>query len=285
MTPSYFTRLVLLSRPRHSAPMLLALRLLPAAFSVLIVAVLCIPSYLRFEPRIVEEEVDFACLAAAILGACIGALAIYKALSALIRTALYVRRCGGVEARIEGETVLVVKQSAGLALAGILHPRLMVSEEALRDLSSDQLAIALRHERAHRESRDNLKRLLILLAPPIFPRLRLLDQAWAKCTEWAADDRAAQGDDLQSATLAGALVRVARLQTHVVMPALVTSLVEADEDLSVRVDRLLAAVPVRESSMRGAAIAASVLMLAIVSTALNSGSLRGVHHLLERLLD
>src|SRR5580698_11395864 len=107
MTPSYVMRLLLLSsaafflvqmvvqalialiapaavrragtmRPQRAARFLLTLRLLPAAFAATVVAGLCVPSYLRFEPRVGEEEVGFACLTAAVLGAALCAAAIFR---------------------------------------------------------------------------------------------------------------------------------------------------------------------------------------------------------------
>jgi len=310
VTPSYLGRLLLLSgasfflvqtvlgafiallapvairragrmRPDRAGRFLLTLRLLPTAFSAIVVALWCVPSYLRFEPRVADENVGLPCLAAAILGALLFAFAISRTLAALIRSSRYVRRCDGFQSRVDGETVWIVNERAGLALAGILRPRLLISEAAMRQLSADQLAVALRHERAHRASLDNLKRLLILLVP--LPGFRILEQAWAKCAEWAADDRAANGDADRSA-LAEALVRVARLQAGIRMPELVTSLVEADEDLAQRIDRLLEP-PVYESSRRRGAIALSLATVLIFSIAINPGSLRLVHHLLERLLD
>jgi len=314
MTPSYISRLLLLSsasfflvqmmvgtliafvapeairraagmRSERAARFLLTLRLLPSAFSATVVALLCVPSYLRFEPRIAEEEVGALCLAMAIFGAALFAAAIYRTVSALIRSSLYVRECRGVESSVEGERVWIVKQNAGLALAGIVHPRLLISEAAMSLLSRDQLAVALQHECAHRASRDNLKRLLMLLSPPVFPRLRMLEHAWIKSAEWAADDQAAGGDAHRSAALAESLVRIARLQTGIGMPRLVTSLVEADEDLSLRVDRLLEPEPVDESTLRGGAIALAGAALLIFSIAMNPSSMRMVHHALERLLD
>jgi Zn-dependent protease with chaperone function len=266
--------------PRSAARFLLTLRLLPAGFSIFAVAALCVPSYLRFEPRIAGEEVGIACLGAAIFGALIGAIAIFKTVAAQVRSSCYQR--SGFKSSIEGETVWVVRHSAGLALAGIARPRLLISERALAGLSGDQLAVALRHEQAHRASRDNLKRLLILLAPAIFPRLQILDRAWAKCAEWAADDRAVKGDAGRSIALASALVQVARLQSGITMPLLVTSLVEADEDLSQRVDRLLRSAPVCEPSPRYELMALSFAASLIVAFALN---LRLVHRLLERIYD
>lgn len=268
-------------RPLRAARFLITLRLLPTAFSMVVVAILCVPSYLRFEPRAAEEEVGFVCLAAAAFGVLFCAVAASRAVTALIRSARYVQQCGGEESRVEG--AWIVRQSAGLALAGILRPRLLISENALNELSKDQLAVALAHETAHRASRDNLKRLLILLAPPIFPAMRLLERAWLKSAEWAADDRAANGDADRSAALAEALVRVARLQSGVSMPSLVTSLVEADEDLSERVDRLLEPAPVEESQRRGGATAFAFGAIFLLSIAMTS--MQTVHRLLEYLLD
>ena len=56
-------------RPRSAGRFLLALRLLPAALALFVVAGLCVPSYLWLEPEINAEEVGAACLAAAVLAA------------------------------------------------------------------------------------------------------------------------------------------------------------------------------------------------------------------------
>ncbi len=311
MTPSYLSRLLLLSigsfflvwmaaealvaciapavvrrtaamRPQPAARWLLTLRLLPAAFSAIVVGVLCVPSYLRFEPHLPGEQAGFICLAAAVLGFSNCGLALYRTLSALLRSSLFLRRSGGREALFNGEKIWIVGDGAGLALAGIVRPRLLVSERALAGLSSDELTVAMRHEHAHRASRDNLKRLLIQLAPSVFPRLRKLERAWIQCAEWAADDRATGADPERSAALAAALVRVARLQSSVAMPALVTPLVAADEDLVQRVGRLLAAPTLAEPNRRFEIFACSSAALLIVVFALN---LRIVHLLLEYLLD
>lgn len=311
MTPSYLSRLLLLStgsfflvwmaaealvawiapaavrraaalRPQPAARWLLTLRLLPAALSAIVVAVLCVPSYLRFEPHLPGEQAGFVCLAAALFGVSICGLALYRTLSALLHSSLFLRRSGGREAILNGEKVWIVADGAGLALAGIVRPRLLVSERALAGLSSDELSVALRHEHAHWASRDNLKRLLIQLAPSVFPRLRTIEQAWVHCAEWAADDRATGADPQQSAALAAALVRVARLQSSVAMPALVTSLVAADEDLAQRVNRLLDTPVPAEPNRRFEIFAFSSAALLIAVFALN---LRIIHLLLEYLLD
>jgi Zn-dependent protease with chaperone function len=312
MTPSYLSRLLLLSNasffvvmmffgalvawmtpaairrtcamgPRRAARWLLTLRLLPAALSAIVVAGLCVPSYLRFEPHISNEEAGLVSLSAAILGAAICGLAIYRGFTALLRSTLYLRRAGGRGSIVNGEKVWIVRDGAGLALAGVMRPRLLISEGALAGLSSDELAVALRHEHSHLESGDNLKRLLIQLAPPVFPGLRRLEREWVKRAEWAADDEATGGNPQRSAALAAALVRVARLQTSAAIPELVTSLVAADEDLAQRVDRLLEAPALAEAANRRfeAIVFASGALL-IGGLAMN---LRLVHVLLEHFLD
>jgi hypothetical protein len=314
MTSSYFVRLLLISsasyflvqivvaaavalfarvairraegmRPQRAARFLLTLRLLPSGLALIFVAALCVPSYFRFEPDAGREVAGLACLAAAMMGVALCGLAAWRSLGALIRSSIYLRHCGGRESVVGAEKVWIVRDGAGLALAGIVRPRLLVSERAAADLSSEELALALQHEHAHRASGDNLKRLLILMAPALFPGLRTIEKAWARCVEWAADDWAAEGDAERRAALAAALVRVAQLQSGMRMPALATSLVEADEDLSLRVERLLNGAAMCEARRgEGVALAAASLIV-IAGIVLNSGGLRVVHSLLERLLD
>jgi hypothetical protein len=78
---------------------------------------------------------------------------------------------------------------------------------------------------------------------PFFHGFSRLEQAWARVTEWAADDFAVAGDTHRSLTLAAALVRVARLGKVPAPPVLVTSLMPNGVDLSARVDRLLTSSP------------------------------------------
>jgi hypothetical protein len=78
---------------------------------------------------------------------------------------------------------------------------------------------------------------------------------------------------------------VARLQSGAATPALVTSLVEADEDLSFRVERLLRATPVHQPNLRLETITLSCAALLIASIAFNPAGLHAVHQLLEKLLD
>jgi beta-lactamase regulating signal transducer with metallopeptidase domain len=184
----------------------------------------------------------------------------------------------------------VVKGSAPfLVLAGIVHPRLVVSSNVVAALPAEQLAVALRHEHAHRMSRDNFKRLLVLLAPDILPFWRGFDgleRGWSRFTEWAADDQAVAGDSGRSLLLAAALVRVARLGACPQTAPLVISLLADNADLAARVDRLLAGTP-GEADERGlpvpalgAGVAACTCLLFAL---LQPATLRSVHELLEHL--
>ena len=247
---------------------------------------LCVPSYLRFEPRqATGEEVGALCICAAIFGVLVCVFSVARAVRALVRSSLYLRRCGGLKSHVAGEQVWVVSGEIGLALAGIIRPRLLISGAAMQKLSTGQLALALRHEHAHQTSRDNLKRLMILLAPPVFPAVRALDQIWAKYAEWAADDRATGGDADIAVALAAALVSVARLQSNAGMPPLMAALVDPNEDLSARVDRLINSNPIRERNFYFERMAVATAAVAIVAVASNPASFRTVHRLLELLLD
>src|SRR5208337_1784513 len=117
-------------------------------------------------------------------------------------TVRYLRQCErhGRKIQVPGEpspALLLADKAPVLAVAGVVHPRLVISKRLLRGLTAEQRDAALRHERAHRTSRDNIKRFLILLAPDVLPFLRTfaaLERSWAKFTEWAADDQATEGD-------------------------------------------------------------------------------------------
>ena len=82
-----------------------------------------------------------------------------------------------------------------------------------------------------------------------------------------------------------ALVRVSRLGA-VAAPALATSLVDAGQDLSARVDRLLNAAPSVVREERGLRwVATAILMGATISAVLvTTPALRVVHVLLEELI-
>jgi Zn-dependent protease with chaperone function len=279
---------------RSAARWLLALRLAPLACALFVVAALCVPSYLWWEPEAAPEQVGFACLASALLGATVWGLSIVRGARAVARSLEYIERCqrGALGLRLAGHCgkVWVTDGETGsLMLGGIVRPRIFVSRRAMTALSSEQLEVAVRHESAHRVSGDNWKRLLMQLAPGILPFFRgfePLEAHWGRLAEWAADDRAVEGDSNRSLSLAAALVRVARLTPASYRSPLITSLLDDGRDLAARVDRLLRVPPVSQKSDGRILLAVGSLVLAglLLAVMLRPATLHSVHRLLEELI-
>jgi len=276
--------------PRAAARFLLILRLFPPVVASIFVAGLCVPSYVWLEPAAASEDIGAWCLAAAVLALAVWGISITRAARALVGSFCYIRHCKKVGRKTA--TAWIVEDAAPLlGLAGIIHPQLVISRSLLSALSKDQLVAALRHERAHGVSRDNLKRLLILLAPDVFPCFHgftTLERGWAKFTEWSADDRAVDGNSRRSLSLAAALVRVARMNPPPRSSALVASLLADGRDLSARVDRLLSLTPTKPKRGRRIPIlavsATVVLAVGALAAALEPATLQSVHQLLEHLV-
>ncbi len=281
-------------RPHLAARCLLALRLLPPVGAALIVAVVCVPSYLSNEPEAPAESVGYGCMIVALLGLGMWAVSLAKGLRAAASSWSFAQRCGqaGHLARLPGApapSYIVDSTAPLLALAGIVRPRLAVSRGVLRVLTAEELAAALRHERAHRSAHDNLKRLCILSMPGILPfaaSTRTLECGWRKFAEWAADDLAVAGSERRSCALAAALVRVARIAGDATQLSMASSLLGDTDQLAARVDRLLRAAPPgpqiaeRSTLALGAALLmAGSLLVAILQPA----ALYSVHQVLERL--
>jgi len=281
---------------RGAARFLFLIRILPFALGIGAVLGLCVPSYLWFEPHATPERVGLACLALVVLGAASWFASIARVSRALVASS----RCQqqwketGHEDRLPGENsqAMVVENAAPLlALAGIRQPRLIVSRGVLQALSADQLEVAFDHENAHRASRDNLKRLLLLVIPdpiPLVHRFGTLDEGWAKFAEWAADDEAVQGDAHRAVSLASALLRVARMGSGPRLSFLHTSLVAGDRDLASRIERLLefeTADGRPLSPARSLTFGGAFLMAALIATLLAGPAiLSSVHRLLELFL-
>jgi hypothetical protein len=277
-------------RPRLAARLLLSLRLLPVGFGLFVVAGLCVPSYLRLEPLASAEPIGIACLAAALSGMAVWGISMARSVRAIVRSIRYDRHCEQTGRRTRPSVWVVDKPDPPVALAGIVYPRLIISRAVVRALSCDQLAAVLRHERAHRISHDNLKRLLVILAPDAFPftkGLKAVERAWVRFAEWAADDLAVAGDSGRSLSLAAALVRVARM-SHGQQPSPVaSSLLGHSADLAARVDRLLRESQVEEQPCAawvvagGAVFAVAGFWAAVI---LDPAALSAVHQLLEQII-
>lgn len=289
-------RLAKRTRSQVATRLVLGLRLAPLAVALFVVLGLCLPSYLLLEPRASTEGIGYACLAAALLGAVAWTISIGRALRAVAVSLRDMRRCRrmGRHLDVPGQSLpvdVIEGEAPLLALAGVFRSRIVISRAIVRALTPEQLDAALSHEWAHWSSRDNLKRLLLLLAPDPFPfcrGVRRIDRSWAKFTEWAADDRAVAGDTQRSVTLASALVRVARLGIPARHAPLMATLVSADDELSIRVDRLLRSEPLREEPrgrlrlvLGGALVAGTTLLVSLI---LQPATLYSVHQVLEHLV-
>lgn len=281
---------------RRAARFLLALRLLPAGASCFLVAALCVPSYLRLEPHGTSEQIGWACLVAAFLGLSAWGVSLtrsYRAVTTSANLARDSRRAASCTA-LAGEALPVwILDGAAhfpVALIGLLHSQLVIARGVLEVLSPDQLGAALRHEHAHHVSRDNLKRLLLLLMPDVLPfvdPLKSLDREWARFSEWAADDAAAGGDRRGSLSLAAALVRVARVCPQACRPEPIAFLVGSGAGLASRVERLLNPTSAGEQSrfpLTVVGVAMALLACATVTLAFDPNFLYWVHEALEQMI-
>ena len=283
-------------KPRRSSRLLFALRIAPVAVTLFLVLGFCVPSYVWLEPDIAGERVGLACLLAAALGAAAWTTSLLRGAVSVVRTRRYIRNCGSSSREAAAsagtpELLVVGETNAVMAVAGVLHPRLLVSQDVMNALSEEQKEAAFRHEAAHGVSRDNLKRLLFLLSPDVLPFVRTfssLESGWARFTEWAADDAAVDGNQSRALSLASALVRVAKLGVHTTPSYLLSSLVDTDRDLATRVDRLL-----REPEYAAKPLAPLVAMTrnialivggVAVTLLLWPESLGSVHRILEQLV-
>jgi len=288
-------------QPRGAARFLLGLRLAPACLATFAVLALCVPSYLSFEPGATREEVGLACVFAALLTAVLLSVSFARGIRSLISTNSYARKClnSGIQVQTPATSfpVNVIDGAVPvIAMVGAFRPQLIVSRGVLETLSPDELECAIHHERAHRTSVDNFKRLLLLLAPDIFPFISrafvALDRTWITLSEWAADDSAVAGDPQRSLSLAGALVHVAQMGAAPRLSPLCTSLLSGEsncinQDLAARVDRLLRserACVKTPNRFRGVLTAGSVaIACAIFVVLLRPDSLHSVHCILEVL--
>jgi Zn-dependent protease with chaperone function len=283
-------------KPSSAARLLFAVRMVPLTLTLLGVLAFCIPSYLWLEPEATGEKVGFVCFLTAVLGVAIWALSIVRVVHAVRGTARYLHRCErhGQHINVPGESapaLLLEDKSPVLAVAGVVHPRLLISHRVMRGLTTEQIEAALSHERAHRTSGDNLKRFLMLLAPDVLPFTRgfqALERRWAKTIEWAADDQASAGDPSRALYLADALVRVAKMGNQPQLSYLSSSLMADDHDLSERVDRLLRPQPIPDQPAKEliplVSAAAGLVAASLMVVVLWPGSLDLVHRALEQLV-
>lgn len=226
--------------PGCAANAIYALRTSPLWLSGAIVLGFSVPSFLRYEPRASEEGLGAIPVLLSTAFAIVVALAAARAWNAHARTRRLVHQwllescC--IERRPGVEIFCGATGAPLIALAGITHPALVISESASASLTSQELSRTVAHEIAHLHARDNLKKLLLHAC---FPRMAALEAAWREAMEISADTVAVHSES-EALDLASALVKISRLSCGNPTPELACGLVEGPASLlEARVHRLI----------------------------------------------
>ena len=225
-------------REKSVADLLFALRVIPLAASVALTFIFVVPSFQIFEPRSIDEGMGSTPLALGLCALVLIACGCYRVITAQTKTSRVVARwlegADPMDADSQTVTFRARREAPPLTLVGVRRPRVLVSESTVALLSREELQIALKHEIAHMQSHDNLKKLIFRLCP--FPGMAALETAWGQAAELAADDAAVstQGDAVD---LAAALVKLSRLVPVTAAPVCTVGFVSGS--LRNRVARLL----------------------------------------------
>jgi Zn-dependent protease with chaperone function len=230
---------VLHVREKSLADVLFALRVLPLAASVILTFAFVVPSFDLLEPRSIDEGMGTTPLALGLCALLLIASGCFRVIAAQTKTSRVVARWLEGARPMGADTQTVTFQSRReappLTLVGVHKPRVLVSESTVELLSHDELHIALKHELAHMQSRDNLKKLIFRFCP--FPGMAKLESAWSQAAELAADDAAVSKLD-DAVDLAAALVKLSRLVPVEAAPVCTVGFVTGS--IRARVTRLLA---------------------------------------------
>jgi len=218
------------------ADILFLARVLPMIAAVAITCIFAVPSFELLEPRGIEEETGILPIAFGVAGILLIAFGCYRVFKAQTRTGKTVAKWleRGQPDRAGAYTVCSHHDVPPLALVGLRTPRVLVSDLAVGLLTENEMGIALRHEKAHAGSRDNLKKLIAQFCS--FPGMGQLETAWAEVAELAADDAAVSNAN-DAVDMAAALVKLSRLVPVRSVPICIVGFVTGS--VSFRVARLL----------------------------------------------
>ena len=174
----------------------------------------------------------------------------------------------------------------GVALAGVLRPRILIGSPARHLLTRGELDVALAHELAHQQSSDNLTRLLMHCAPDFLVGTRAarrIEELWAGEVECLADSAAVAGDRRRATRLASALIKIGRLASggHEWSPH--WSLLGRPALLELRIRRLISGAGVGPGSPRWLHAAGAIAVAAVIA-AWVIGLPTELHWLTERWL-
>jgi len=288
---------IALARFARRSDALLTLRLLPAALSILFVAIVFIPSYWKFEPREFVEGFDLTLTLVAAAAAVVLARALARGAAswwrAAARTRAWTRIAEPIAFDIGIPAFRVDAPQPVLALVGIVRSRLIVTRGLVEALTPEELAASIAHELGHHRAWDNLKRLAMGAAPDVLgwtPAAHRLESAWAAAAEHAAD----AGESIASnraarLALASALVKVARLMPPPAPIAEPISTLVGGGEIAARVHCLIDDAAPRHSAprsplaRRAALAAAAAASLALVYAPLLATVHRATEVLVNRL--
>jgi len=235
---------------RRVADWLFGLRMVPLVTAGVITAMFTVPSFLLLEPRAIDEPLGGIPLALGIFGAGLGILGAVNAGLALGRASRTVARwtsvaqpveCGAPFPVLRISETIPAKAAAkipAMTAAGIVRPKVFLSDAAESMLTANELRTALNHEVAHVHRRDNLKKLLLRFVA--FPGMSGWEAAWLEATEMAADD-AAVANVSEALDLAAALIKLSRLGPVEPSVDLTAALVHSPVAvMNARIERLIA---------------------------------------------
>jgi hypothetical protein len=278
----------LTSREGPAPLTLLAVRLLPAVVASLFAAFVFAPGHIRLEPSDAEESIGFAISALALTGLIIVGRSVWRALQ-VMAAARRVRRWLHLPIATSAGDAWQVDGFAGVSLAGVIRPRILVGSQARQLLTNDELEAAIAHEAAHRRAYDNVKRCVMFCAPDLFgwsATAQRLEAQWRAAAESQADTRAVDGDPRRAVHLASALVKIARLGTTPRAPlhSPVWSTFHEPSLLEVRVRQLVNGSRVRRSPLLLPSALSACVAASFVALAWAADAAARVHHLTEHFI-
>lgn len=266
--------------------MLVTLGTVPLTLGVLFTVGFTLPSFGLFDPRVSNEGI---CLVPLILAACcmlITSVGIARALLVTGNEPFIVSESAVLAGASDDDDAVPVFQTSPeaptLTVAGIRAPKVLVSRDALAALSEAELQSALRHEIAHIDSGDNLKKLLLRFFS--FPGMSRLERAWHDASEMAADD-AAVSSLPQAFDLASALIKISRIAL-VQHAELTSGFLQSSPRLSLRVQHLFAwqERPAIEGESDACFVISPALVAVAFLIAFYHPMLIGLHRFMERFI-
>jgi Zn-dependent protease with chaperone function len=269
---------------------LVDLRLLPTAIAGVGSAIVT-AAFVFFEPRWDGESVS---LAVQVVAAFAGLLLVtagfrgFRLVLATRRTTQdWLRHAQPVILSGISVPALVVDSSFPIvSVVGFRRPRLVIARAVIESCSDEELGAILAHEQGHIDRHDNLRRLLLSIAPDVLnwlPVSARMFAAWCDAAEDAADDDAERVGEAGRVRLASALLKVARLAPAASAPApMPASALYRGERVERRVRRLLEARD-RESSSVSPGWSVGVALTVVAITSLTM--LQSVHELVEVVIN